>query len=214
MKKLFIKGVTAIVASVILLTSAAIADSTDSMESYSAQNYNQTNALAIQEYRNALLNNTWNIHGQQAQEFAVVDLYQDGVMEVFVRCRDYVHDEYAAFLSTFMCYSNGFKSYRFGDEYGSLELFGAVNPFDGRVLVERSRGKNTLTLYQFKNETLIDLDSVCVPYMTEEERIQAKIGPYANMFRLNYVDMTQENLDKYLSGNGLETGYTEIFSNI
>ncbi|WP_031555156.1 hypothetical protein [Oribacterium sp. FC2011] len=136
---------------------------------------------------------------------------------MFVRCRDNVHDDYyayAAHLSTFMCYSNGLKAYRFGDEDCSIELFAAVNPFDGRVLVERSRGKNTLTLYQFKNETLIELDSVCVPYMTEEERIQAKMGPYANLFRLNYVDMTQENLDTYLSGNGLETGYTEVFSNI
>ena len=47
-----------------------------------------TNSSAIAEYRKVLLNNTWNSLRKKADNFAVIDMNQDGIPEVFVGCHD------------------------------------------------------------------------------------------------------------------------------
>lgn len=166
---------------------------------------NQVAAQAVAEYRNALLNNTWNVKGIAAEQFAVVDIFNDEIPEVFVMAHDKTNtEEHAAYFSVLMSYNNGFKT--IGSEYSGIEYFGEVCPDDGRINAWRTRGKDIDTLYQFDGNTLTELDSKFDYYLTEEEIQKANQTLYANLSIIKYVDMTQANLDTYLSGNGKETG--------
>lgn len=200
LKKLIFTTFTA----VLLWSAAAHAEVTDTGTGSNAER----NIKAIENYRTVLLNNTWNSKRVKADKFAVVDMNQDGVMEVFVECWDKDNEyAYAAFISAIMNYTEaGLNISNPGDELDNISIFSAVNPYDGRIVTERSRGKAIYTLYKFKGSGIDKCDSVFLPDLTESE----KQTTYGNLFYLNYVDMTAENIDTYLSGNGKETGYCGI----
>ena len=169
----------------------------------SDQSYNHIATQAVEAYRNALINNTWNTCGVRAEKFAVVDIFHDGVPEVFALAEDTVHDDREIYFSTILHYNNGLQLiHPDGDE---RSIFGAVNLEDGRVNADHTtRGYHDL--YQFDGVTIIEKDYMSSAHLTEDEYLYKLQNQYANLHGINYVDFTQENLDTYLSGNGMETG--------
>ncbi|WP_036607571.1 hypothetical protein [Oribacterium sp. P6A1] len=164
-----------------------------------------TNSSAIAEYRKVLLNNTWNSLRKKADNFAVIDMNQDGIPEVFVGCHDGIN-----YITALMSYSDtGLEIFNPGGwEDCNTEMFVAVNPYDGRIVTERKRGKDTKTLYKFDGKTLNEFDIIHYN-STEAEILQAAQTSFNNLAYLYFVDMTLENIDTYLSGDGKETGILE-----
>lgn len=169
----------------------------------------ERNVKAVEKYRTALSNNTWNSKRLKADRFAVVDMNQDGVLEVFVDCRDKNNkNEHAAYISAFMYYTEDGLNINYpGEELDSIRIFCAVNPYDGRIVTEPSRGKAIYTLYKYTGWGIYEADSICLPYMTQAEIQNATQTKYSNLNYLYFVDMTEKNINTYLTGNGKETGF-------
>ena len=191
----------------LILLSAAVAHAEEA--DVTSGSIAEKNIKAVEKYRTALLNNTWNSKRKKADRFAVVDMNRDGIMEVIVDCFDKGNkNEHAAYISAFMYYTeDGLNINNPGEELDSIRFFTAANPYDGRIVSERSRGKAIYTMYKFNGTGFYESDSICLPYMTAAEIDNAIQTTYSNLNYLYFVDMTERNIDTYLTGSGKETGF-------
>ena len=163
----------------------------------SDQNSNQAAAQAVAAYREALLNNTLNTCGVPAKQFAVVDIFNDGVPEVLALAKDNVHDDHGIYFSTIMFYKNGLQT--IWPDGGRREIFSSVDTNNGQFCTIHSM-RSYVFLYQFDGEKLTEIDN------NGSDDFEDKISDENK--GIEYVDFTQENLDKYLSGNGTVTGFS------
>ena len=174
------------------------------------------NSVAMEAYRSAIVNNTWNNAGIKAEEFALVDIDNDGIMEVSVKAYiRHVDGPVSCCNYLLYCYEGGLKSadINFGDEYG-IDYIDSLDIDRKYIGTGRVRGKDAFNIYSFdKYSGFNDISGWFWGYVTadpNDELSNRQIAQYEqygqNMFYINYVDATAENINYYLTGSGITTG--------
>ena len=151
-------------------------------------------------FRSAIQNRTWNSRGVAAQTFAVVDVNNDGIMEVSVCSYEGWDDEVNSFL-----YFDGSGLRR--AEFGEIEYIDSADPARSMIYTGRIRGKAITAAYAYDPlRGVTYLDTWFLGYGDwENEAIYERYG--TGMRTLRFVDATAANIDYYLSGSGRATGF-------
>ncbi|WP_031554092.1 tetratricopeptide repeat protein [Oribacterium sp. FC2011] len=173
---------------------------------------------AIESYRSAIENNTWNSGGIKADEFALIDIDGDGIMEISVYTdTSALSSGMSSCCNALLYYSeNRLKSEDFNsfdDHYNNI-CIDSVD-IDRKYIATRSiRIKDYCHVYSFdKCSGTNEIDAWCNTYINDDPNDEisnyniAKYEQYGqNLYYLNYVEATTENINYYLSGSGITTG--------
>ena len=153
------------------------------------------------------LSGTWNSSGMKGGRFAVFDIDGDGVMEASAELQ--VHSAPIENIGVLLYWDGEeLKTYWYSPlEASPIATLYAIDRKHCWFDLERVRGKAITNITAFsKEEGMTPVDGWFSPYLTDEEA-QAYWDRYmSGMEILTYVDLTEDNLQKYLSGAGTETG--------
>ena len=159
------------------------------------------NANAIASYRQALLDSSWNERGLSGEKFAVFDMNSDGILEVAVETYVERDDNVGAILY----YSDGLRI----ESFGGIETLDAIDLSANRILMGRTRGKAIMTIWQLNPSVgFEELGSWFFPYLDEEETEMVLEQYFTGFYEPVFLEMTEYNINLYLSGDGMTTGYS------
>ncbi|MDD3252041.1 MAG: sigma-70 family RNA polymerase sigma factor [Lachnospiraceae bacterium] len=180
---------------------------------------NERNRAAIAAYQDALLHRPelQPTEDTSSESFAVMDADSDGVMEAVV----FLHDGRWGVQIYTLTYSSELKiNETFEDAQGDL----AVLPGGNRIItVGTVRDWHTGTLFDFSDTMLQKLDAYKIrdesEFTLDSQRDDNKVGVQkmyqwlANADFCTQVALTEENIQRYLSGTGELTGMTRLDEN-
>ena len=152
----------------------------------------------IAAYKNAIIDLAWD-----SAEFAVIDIDENGIYEVIVRELLHTEEYWNEYNTMIFYYNDTLGKIDFG--ISSLE-FSSVNS-NGQLLFDTTKGKAIVSVFSFSlDEECECIESYFGPYATEEET-EEFFEKYCSGCRTPiFVEASQSNLEKYLSGNGKDTG--------
>ena len=155
---------------------------------------------AVSLYRSAVQNNSWNSRGVAAKEFALVDVDNNGVLEISVTSYEGRDDMVNSFL-----YLDGTGLRK--EEFGEIEYIDSADTARSMIFTGRTRGKAVCAAYAYNPVSGITyLDTWFLGYGDAEN--EARYEKYGTgMKLLHFVEATPENINYYLSGNGRATGF-------
>ena len=160
---------------------------------------NDANRAALEAYRAELLNGSYQL---AISQFAVLDLDQDGIYEVHFWGS---HEQ--RFTQYFMYYDNGVKK----EEYLPKFAFNGVG--NGRYMISGlETGVMTGMVFELKDRVVSPVDSfgyLTAAYQAGNVDEQKEQQYQAQMVSYNVVDASEENINRYLGGNGESTGLFE-----
>ena len=157
-------------------------------------------AAAVTAYRKALKDNTWNSRGIKAEDFALVDVNNDGVLEMVAT----TYAGYFDLVDSFLYYDGSdLKIY----ELGGVEGVAYVDPSRSMFYTGRISGKDICGVYAFDPANGVSyIDGWFLGYGDAENA--AKYQKYGTgMKMLHSVGATDANIELYLSGAGQATGF-------
>ena len=175
------------------------------------------NEKAVEAYQNILLDRSWNGRKLPGGQFAVVDINGDGVWELLIQSDTNENNEDGSRMFYFTKQWNQYALYEGELREGQL-------PSTNGLVVGRSRGKNITRVIGFDDKVIEYQESYIFWFQLAEgqyELTQERLNELRKFVRqyyeepfyqIQFVDMTEHNISKYLSGNGLETG-TLLISN-
>ncbi len=182
------------------------------------------NTAAIAAYRSAIENNTWNSEGLKADEFALIDMDNDGILEASVKAYILPNENGGLSCCNYLLYyhEGSLKSvdinieYYYAYEHG-IEYIDSVDLDRKYIGTGRVRGKAIDTVYSFdKNSGLNGVGSWFGAYITydpNDEKSNYNLEQYVlygqNLYYINYVEATTDNINYYLNGSGISTGFGE-----
>lgn len=170
----------------------------------------------LEAYRTFLSNDDWiDLYESDyyQKEMAVFDLNLDGVYEVALL---YGGSSWQNYTTGLLSYSDGRilsdLSYSEGNMGSIIE---GIDEQNGRYIFHPTRGKNTRCIMQFvMGEPDHELGRYFPFYFHRngghnDISVEQEYDQYvATMKSPNYVDITPENLNYYLSGDGIPTGFS------
>ena len=171
----------------------------------------------LEAYRSFLSNDNWiDVYESDyiRKDMAVFDLGLDGVYEVALY---YEGSSWQNYTTGLLSYSDGRLISDMSYSEGNMgDPIGGIDEQNGRYILERTRGKAIETIMQFiPGGEDYQLGSYFQPYFHrngghQEISIEQEYDQYiAAMRNPNYVSITPENMDYFLSGNGAVTGTSE-----
>ena len=170
------------------------------------------NRMVMEAARQMILDGTWHSGGQKANQFAVVDLNGDGLLEVLVEhfTSGWVNDVWDPMASTVIYYGNGrVCTAECGHE---LTYFEGADPAHGWFSLGRTRGKAINTIMSFSPAYgVTEVDGWFDFYERPEDAGKTEYY-FKNMREFNFVPVNASEMDTYLTGEGRTTGLGEVLS--
>ena len=196
------------------LDESAVDSTEESTESAEALQTKETNRKAVAAYRKYLADEMKS-SGKEGQlsDFCLVDLNQDGIFELFADNSNAEYLTSAAMRIAFLYYQDNVLK-----EDGFLPFL-LYSPETSKIIPWYSKQGYIVETYQYSNNGLTELghwDLTDNPWlMTESELLETiedalRISGNEKMYTGNFVSITEENLDKYLSDDGMATGNGEV----
>lgn len=197
-------------------TEEIVAESTEDPESVRIRETNQQAVAAYRKYlsdRMYLPDNPESGEEGRIGEFCLVDLNQDGVFELFA---DNLNTDSCAagqHMNFLYYHDNSIKK-----EEGLLPFL-IYCPGTSKIISWYSHQGHIIETYQYTGDSLKQLghwDLISNPYqMTENELLDTiddalRVSGNDRGYLGNFVPVTEENLDKYLSDDGMVTGNGEV----
>lgn len=163
----------------------------------------------LKAYYKYLTDNSWIVNYQSSyddKKMAVMDLNNDGVYEATARytcgsSESFVLLSYGSELHAWVTNTEGEERMGYPFEY--------MNEAEGTFLLGRTRGKSAYELYQMNSDgtsTELDIFGMFEYEDWDEEQITRFENETSGMGAPIWVDITSENLVKYLTGDGMKTG--------
>ena len=185
------------------------------------------NEKAVEAYRKVLLDRSWNGRGLPGGQFAVVDINGDGVWEVLTDLDAGWDDS----IDRLLYFTDSLQQYALDQKYDdtpyNIEIWSCFIPANKTIVIGRRRGKNYTRAIVFdQNQKVLEPEEARIGWayisrysdtndysVTEEQRQlleQWKIGVKkyydAPCYLLDFVEINEANVNKYLSGKGQSTG--------
>ena len=173
------------------------------------------NEKAVEAYRKVLLDRSWNGLGRSGGQFAVVDVNGDGVWELLAQMDV---EGYDANVSKIFYFTDQLQQF----SLDGIECWAVLMPSTHRLLIERRRGKDITRVIGFDNKVIEYPDAYIYWYglnnqygnITEEirKKMQQAVETYytAPCYRIELIDITESNVNQYLSGKGRESNLTYV----
>lgn len=196
-------------------TEETVAESTEDPESVRIRETNQQAVAAYRKYlsdRMYLPDNPEPGEEGRIGEFCLVDLNQDGVFELFA---DNLNtDTYSAYYALFLLHYN--------DSLINEQIAGShiiYNFQNQKIITWYEKGCIDVVSYQYTGDALTELGEWSLidnPWlMTENELLETindaiRVSGNDAGYKGNFVPLTEENLKKYLSSDGIATGNGEM----
>lgn len=197
------------------LDESAVDSTEESTESAEVLQTKETNRKAVAAYRKYLADRM-NLSSKDGQlsDFCLVDLNQDGIFELFADNSNTELGGSAAMRMAFLYYQEDTLK-----EEDIILPFLLYSPETSKILPWNIKQGYYIETYQYSSNGLTELghwdltDNAWI--MTESELLETiedvlRISGNEKMYTGNFVPITEENLDKYLSDDGMATGNGEV----
>lgn len=197
----------------LVLAAASTASILASFQSFAADKYdNEQNRLMLSRYKTELTDGHWIAEAEgnwslcadpkdySDQKMCLVDLNNDGVFELITTGHCEAHGEYSSGIFT-----SGNIDYPrlYQDEV--VETISNYDPSNGFFIMHNFPDNGVEGVYQLKADGKIESCFIyhepSATYIQKERYNQIKKAECAPVF----VDITPENIEKHLSGNGTPT---------
>ena len=183
------------------------------------------NEKAVEAYRNILLDRSWNGRKLPGGQFAVVDINGDGVWELLTDLDAGNYDN----IDRLFYYTESLQKYALDTDASgmgtNIEIWGPFIPSKNELVIERTKGKHATRVIELtESQQLVDYDESSTVYwgymdhLYEEmpvevyKEMKQAVQTYydAPCYQIQFVAITESNIDKYLSGNGQSTGVSYL----